>query len=286
MVKPTVFSVDQDPKKNKQTDVHLITVKEVAPYKTGFDDEEPLIAANSQVCTLQRCACALIIILVGLACVIGAGIGLYLHLSERNEPTLIVAEGGHPYGNDALYPPDFYRPPVRVGGYFEKEMPDFHHGSRNHLFERFRPRPPFPGRYPNIRIGVDAPPPPPVPDHRPHFPGNHPPPYAPGPPAPPPNEGAFAHDAIEPPFGHDAIEPPFVHDAIEPPVVKGGSPRKELHERPQGPPGPYGPYGRKHKEGGPMRERGPGPHPDRHHGSREPMRVKEHRPSHHGDRMP
>ncbi|XP_072182358.1 uncharacterized protein [Diadema setosum] len=242
MVKPTVFSVDQDPKKNKQTDVHLITVKEVAPYKTGFDDEEPLIAANSQVCTLQRCACALIIILVGLACVIGAGIGLYLHLSERDEPTLIVAEGGHPYGNDALYPPDFYRPPVRVGGYFEKEMPDFHHGSRNHLFERLRPRPPFPGRYPTIRI--------------------------------------------EPPFGHDAIEPPFAHDAIEPPVVKGDSPRKELHERPQGPPGPYGPYGRKHKEGGPTRERGPGPHPDRHHGSREPMRVKEHRPSHHGDRMP
>ncbi|XP_041466682.1 uncharacterized protein LOC121417157 [Lytechinus variegatus] len=173
MVKPTVFSVEQDPKKDKSSDVCLIPVKEVA-YKSNFDDDQPLVTARSEVCTLQRCACAMLIILIGLGCLIGAGVGLYIHLNNQTEPTLIITAAGHPYGNDALYPPDFHRP-SHFGGHVDRHMPDFHHGSRDRIFEPMRPPPPPP-----------------------RFPYGH----------PPIMERPFGNDGLEPPFSHDALEPP------------------------------------------------------------------------------
>ena len=64
-----------------------------------FEEGDNTVTARTEVCTLRRCACALLLVLIGLACLIGAGVGLYLHLSDETEPELILLDTppvGHP----------------------------------------------------------------------------------------------------------------------------------------------------------------------------------------------
>ena len=66
---------------------------------SDYEESDTTVTARTEVCSLRRCACALLLVLIGLACLIGAGVGLYLHLSDEAEPELILLDTppvGHP----------------------------------------------------------------------------------------------------------------------------------------------------------------------------------------------